>query len=440
MEKLAELTKVTSVRPSRVRYSVLAFVCLLSVITYLDRVCISGSAPYIRAELGLTPSQVGLVFTFFGIAYAAFEIPSGWLGDMIGPRKVMTRIVVWWSVFTTLTGLVHHLWSMLVVRFLFGAGEAGAYPNASKVISRWVPASERGFAQGLVWMCGRSGGAFAPWLTVLMIGAIGWRRSFWAFGALGLVWAIFFWTWFRDTPREKSSVNEAELQVIQAGQPTSLHPHESKIRAPWLSLLTSRNLWAICWMYFCMSYGWYFYITWLPTYLKERGVPMVKAGLYGGMPLLFGAVGCALGGLLTDYLVKRTGSLKARRSIGFTGFLLGGVCTLASVTFANPLGTVLAFAFASFFGDLTMASCWAVCLDVGHELAGTVSGCMNTWGNVGGAISPLIAGLLVQHFGSWNLAILVAGVIFMCGSLLWLVIDPTRNVLERQTSNLSDGL
>ncbi len=420
----------STVPASRVRYTVLAFVSSLSLITYLDRVCISGSAPFITSELGLTPVQMGSVFTAFGMAYAAFEVPSGWLGDMIGPRKVLTRIVVWWSAFTTLTGLVRGLWSLRVVRFLFGAGEAGAYPNTAKIISRWMPPLERGFAQGIVWTCGRAGGAFAPWLTVLMIGYLGWRPTFWVFGAVGLVWAIFFWLWFRDTPQEKPSVNELELVTIRGGQAASTSARDAHIRAPWSRLLVSGNLWAICWMYFCMSYGWYFYITWLPTYLKARGTSMLRAGIYGGMPLLFGAFGCALGGLLTDYVVKRTGNLKNRRYIGFTGFFLGSLCTLASVWFENPLGTVLAFALASFFGDLTMGSCWAVCLDVGHGLAGTVSGCMNTWGNVGGALSPIVTGLLVQRIGSWNFPILLAGGIFMLGALLWLRIDPTQSVLE----------
>ncbi len=417
------------VRPSRVRYAVLAFVCSLSVITYLDRVCIAGSAPFITSELGLTPSRMGFVFGAFTLAYAAFEVPSGWLGDMIGPRKVMTRIVVWWSVFTTLTGLVHHLWSLIAVRFLFGAGEAGAYPNTTKVISRWMPRAERGFAQGMVWMCGRAGGAFAPGLVVFMIARMGWRPTFWIFGTVGLFWAALFWSWFRDTPKEKASVNETELLIIQRGQAPVAPSPSARSQVPWECLLTSGNLWAICWMYFCMAYGWYFYITWLPTYLLARGASMLKAGVYGGMPLLFGAIGCGLGGLLTDYVVKRTGSVKNRRYIGFVGFLLGSVCMLASAWLKSPLASVITISMASFFGDLTMGSSWAVCLDVGHELAGTVSGCMNSWGNLGGVLSPIVTGFLVQHLGSWNLPIVLAGGIFMVGALLWLVIDPRKSVL-----------
>ena len=427
MDHTAQVIGVSRAGATRVRYAVLAFMCSLSVITYLDRVCISGSAPYIISDLGLTPVEMGLAFTAFGIAYAAFEVPSGWLGDMIGARKVMTRIVVWWSVFTTLTGLVRNLSSLVAVRFLFGAGEAGAFPNTTKVISRWMPTVERGFAQGVVWMCARMGGALAPGLVVFMISRMGWRPSFWVFGVLGLVWAVLFWSWFRDTPGEKPGVNEMELQIIQRGQ--TLRPARRQV--PWTRLLLSGNLWAICWMYFGMAYGWYFYITWLPTYLKARGATMLQAGVYGGMPLFLGAIGCGLGGVLTDYVVKKTGNVRNRRYIGFVGFFLGSLSMLASVLFESPLHSVLALSLASFFGDLTMGSCWAVCLDVGHELAGTVSGCMNTWGNVGGALSPFMAGWLVQHFNNWNLPIVISGGIFLAGALLWLVIDPTKSVLEK---------
>lgn len=424
--KLEGLSRVSSLGASRVRYLVLTWICSLSVVTYLDRVCISGSAPYIMADLALTPVQMGLAFSSFAVAYALFEVPGGWLGDRIGPRKVITRIVVWWSVFTVFTGLVNRLWSLIVVRFLFGAGEAGAYPNAAKIFSRWMPSFQRGFATGMMWMFGRLGGAFAPGLVVFMLAHMGWRHTFGVFGAVGIVWAIFFWFWFRDTPQEKPGVNEAELQIIRTGQDPAdiaLHGH---IRVPWGRLVRSGNLWAICWMYFCMAYGWYFYITWLPTYLKGRGVSMI----YGGLPLFFGAFGCVLGGLLTDYVVKKTGTVKNRRYIGFAGFFLGSLCMMGSAYIADPLLAVVAIAMASFFGDMTMGSCWAVCMDVGHELAGTVSGCMNMWGNLAGFVFPTVTGFLVQNFGRWDLPIIVSSVIFFLGALLWLRIDPTESVIK----------
>ena len=201
MDRAVGVVDVAGLGASRVRYAVLALVCSLSLVSYLDRVGISGGAPFIVSDLGLTPVQMGFVFSAFTLAYASFEIPSGWLGDTIGPRKVITRIVLWWSAFTTLTGLVHHFATLLTVRFLFGAGEAGTYPNATKVLSRWMPTVERGFGQGMVWMSGRLGGAFAPALVVFMIARMGWRPTFWIFGVVGVAWAAFFWCWFRDRPR-----------------------------------------------------------------------------------------------------------------------------------------------------------------------------------------------------------------------------------------------
>lgn len=409
--------------PSNIRHQVLAWICSLSVITYLDRVCISASAPDITRDLGLTPVQMGLAFSAFAIAYALFEVPGGWMGDRIGPRKVITRIVVWWSVFTVFTGFVNRLWSLIAVRFLFGAGEAGMYPNSTKVFSRWSPASERGTTSGLMWTYGRAGGAVSPLLVVWMLGYMGWRHTFWVFGIVGLVWAVFFWSWFRDHPEQKAGVNEAELKIIRAGHIS--RDEIDHVKVPWGRLLRSGNMWAICWMYFCLAYGWYFYITWLPTYLQSRGVSMS----YGGMPLAFGAVGCVMGGYLTDYIVKRTGNLRNRRYIGFSGFLVGSICMLASAAIQDPVTAVLTISMASFFGDITMASCWAVCMDVGHEYAGTVSGMMNMTGNLAGFVFPTATAFLYEAFG-WGVPIAVSSVIFFFGALLWLKIDPTKSVIR----------
>jgi MFS family permease len=416
-------------KTTRVRFQVLGVVCSLSVVTYLDRVCIAGSAPFIMSDLHLTPVQMGAIFSAFAIAYALFEVPTGWLGDRIGPRKVITRIVVWWSFFTALTGLMSRFWTMAVVRFLFGMGEAGAYPNAAKVFSNWMPRAERGVAVGAMWTCGRWGGAFAPALVVFMITRIAWRSTFWILGAVGIVWAALFWIWFRDTPEQKCRINDAELEIIRRGRPEAVSPTESRSAVPWLRLLKSGNLWSICLMYFCVSYGWFFYTTWLPTSLKARGTTMMQAGIYGGLPLFMGGLGAFIGGLLTDYVVRKTGKLRSRRYIGFTGFFIGSLFMLGSVWVKNPLTAVWVISMASFFGDLTLAGNWAVCMDAGRELAGTVSGCMNTFGNIAGFLFPLVTGFLIQWFGRWDLPILVSGVIFFLGALLWLRIDPSEAIV-----------
>ena len=225
--------------PSRARFTLLRFAFALSVVTYLDRVCIATAATSIRQELRLTAVQMGWVFSAFTLAYAIFEIPSGWLGDTVGPRKVLTRIVLWWSVFTMATGAAWNYVSLLAFRFLFGAGEAGAFPNASRSFSQWFPARERGRAHGIIFMGTRLGGALAPPLAVALIAAIGWRASFWIFGSLGVFWAVLWWRWFRDDPARHAGVNAAELGKIESGRRIDTAP--SLRPADFLRLLRNRT-------------------------------------------------------------------------------------------------------------------------------------------------------------------------------------------------------
>src|SRR5262245_9339576 len=315
-------------RPTRVRYGVLGFACALSMITYLDRVCFGTVAPYIQKEFDLSDSQKGYLFSAFALAYALFEVPSGWLGDVFGARKTLIRIVLWWSLFTALTGLIFPVpswpwlafWAMLTVRFLFGMGEAGAYPNIARAFHSWFPFKERGFAQGAVWMAGRFAGGVTPLVVLALVyetastsgdGGVSrtphWRHTFWIFGALGLGWCLLFWWWFRDRPEDKPGVNQAELDLIREGE--AGHGEAAHAGVPWLKLLTSVNLWTLCLMYFCCAYGWYFNITWLPGYLKDHYglTPGEKwTGQFwqftfmAGAPLLVGSLACLVGGILTD--------------------------------------------------------------------------------------------------------------------------------------------
>src|ERR1051325_6865885 len=273
--------------PSRARFTLLRFAFALSVVTYLDRVCIATAATSIREDLHLSAVQMGWIFSAFTLAYAIFEIPSGWLGDMIGPRKVLTRIVLWWSVFTVATGVAWNYASMLTFRFLFGAGEAGAFPNSSRSFSQWFPTKERGRAHGIIFMGTRLGGALAPPLGVALIAATGWRGSFWTFGSVGVFWAILWWRWFRDDPAKHPSVNAEELRIIQEGRAADA---VYRRQIEWKALLNA-NLLFICLTYFAFGYGLYFYLTWLQTYLREaRGFSATQAGLLASVVLLCGAI------------------------------------------------------------------------------------------------------------------------------------------------------
>jgi len=449
--------------PSRVRYGVLGFTSALSMITYLDRVCIASAATAIIAALQLDSiADLKWAFAGFTFSYAAFEIPSGWLGDLFGPRKVLIRIVLWWSVFTALTGLtgmpaafLQSIAFLIVVRFLFGMGEAGAYPNITRALHNWFPFQQRGLAQGVVWMSGRLMGGLTPLVWMMLVERLGisWRATFWFFGILGFVWCILFAWWFRNRPEEKASVNDAELELIRAGRADRESGHAA---VPWLKLLKNGNLWALCLMYFCGAYGWYFNITYLPNFLKEQyGVDSksVIGAIYKGGPLWMGAVACLVGGWLTDWLVRRSGNRKwGRRVWGVAGYGLSALCYLSCLTASSAFTFFLAVSLAAFFNDLSMGAAWATCQDIGKRYAAIVAGCMNTVGNLGGAVAGWTTGEILQRSmdayskaSAWSpggelgktlgrmrgyeINFISFAVVYVIGVILWLRIDATKPVV-----------
>jgi len=450
-------------RPSRVRYGVLGFAGSLAMITYLDRVCFGTVAPFIQTEFGLTDLQKGFLFGAFALAYAAFEVPSGWLGDVYGPRRTLIRIVVWWSVFTALTGLIFPVpgWpalgflAMLSVRFLFGMGEAGCFPNISRAFHNWFPFNERGLAQGAVWMAGRFAGGITPFVVLALFletpGAGGdpptthWRHTFWIFGSIGMFWCILFWWWFRDRPEQKAGVNQAEIDLIHEGET----PEAAHFRVPWKQLLTNGNLWILCMMYFCAAYGWYFNITYLPGYLEKtfdihRGekwsAEFWRFSFLAGAPLLFGSVACLFGGILTDFFIRKTGNRKwGRRLFGVIGHSTCALCYFLSMLADNPWFFVLAIAMAAFCNDLTMGAAWASCLDIGKRYSGIVSGCMNTVGNLGGTAAGILTGgilvltkpdnPLAYNASGWTINFTIFGGVYLVATILWLRFDSTKPVI-----------
>lgn len=366
---------------------------------------------------------MGWVFSAFTFAYAIFEIPTGWLGDKFGPRKVLTRIVLWWSAWTAATGIAWNLPSLLMARLLFGAGEAGAYPNISRSFSRWFPVAERGFAHGTVFAGSRVGGAIAPPLVVLVMSQFGWRAAFLCFGSIGVVWCVFWWRWYRDQPSQHPAVSGAELSEIEAGM-------EGKQSAvTWRSLL-NLNLLILCVVYFCVIYGLYFYLTWLPTYFREaRGYDASQAAGLSSMVLLTGGIATVTGGWLTDKLVKRYG-LKIGRSVGAISMPISGIALIAAALTGSPFFAAVMFAVAAACTDLCMSSCWAICHDIGGEAAGRVTGAMNTFGNLGGAISPLVVGYALQWYGSWQTPLFVGGAVYILGGLLTLLVNPRKTLVS----------
>jgi MFS family permease len=405
---------------------VLGMLSLLAVITYLDRVCIAVAGPRMQDSLGIGPEAWGWVTSVFFISYAAFEIPTGMMGDRIGARRVLTRIVTWWSAFTTLTGLVVSYPILLIVRFCFGIGEAGAYPNAALAIRRWIPERNRARAWGILWMTSQVGGAVAPLLVVPIQIHYGWRASFYVFGIIGIVWSAVWYAWFRDRPCEMRGVSAAELQEI--GESAS----SGHGALPWSEALRSPSLWHIAMIAICGVFTIGFYQSWLPTYLaKGRGFSEASLML-STLPYIVGALANIAGGLASDRLARRYGLRFGRCAVGAAGQGIAAICLAAAMIVSSDLATLifLSLAYAGVLFQQPNTS--AVSVDIGGTHTGAVFGFMNMCGNLGASASSIVFGYLVGSTGNYNAPFVPMIVLLCVGSILWLKMDPRRQVFDHQ--------
>ncbi|GAB3691338.1 MFS transporter [Spirosoma flavus] len=412
----------------KVRYQVLSGLFLLSTITYLDRVCMNVVSKYVKADLKLDNEQFGWILGSFSLAYALFEIPTGSLGDKIGPRRVLTRVVLWWSGFTALTGTAFNFLYLLVVRFLFGAGEAGAYPNASIVIARWFPAVEVGRAQSAIWAAGRLGGAFTPLIVIPLVHWAGWRWAFGVLGLMGVLWAIGWYAWFRDEPAEKSGISEEEVQLIETTRSLKHTDHS----IPWTTIIRNPDLWALMLMCHLFFYGSYFFTNWSSVYFQEgRGLTEDQTKNFISLSYFLGAIGCFTGGFLSDVLTKRYGLKIGRRAVGVGGLGLSSLFfLLAGLTTDNEMAGYL-LAVCVLLKDLALPVAFAVCVDIGQRNAGTVAGSMNFAGQLGGFFITILFGMIVKNTGNFNYPLFMIAGCLLVSALLWLRIDPTRTVTIR---------
>jgi MFS transporter, ACS family, glucarate transporter len=413
-------------RPSHARHVVLGLTVAAYMITYMDRTVISTAAPVIRKELGFSLVTMSWVLASFRWSYALFQIPGGWLGDRIGPRRALTLIVSWWSIFTSATAMAWNAASMITIRFLFGIGEAGAFPTATRSLSRWMLPSERGFAQGITHAGSRLGSSLTPPLVVFLIARYGWRSAFVIFGVFGLLWSAIWFVYYRDSPDEHSGVNAGERLLIQsAGERRA----KTGGTIPWRQILASPNLLYLSMMYFCYNYSLNTYMDWYPSYLKEfRGYSLEQMGFYASLPFLAGTAGDILGGWLSDAALTRSGNLRlSRRLVAIAGFLACAIATVPAA-FVHDAQTSVLFSCLAFFSlELTVGVSWAIPLDIGGDFAGSVSSVMNTWGNIGGAISPTALAYLVRGYG-WNVPYLVTAGLCLIAATLYLKIDAGKRI------------
>jgi ACS family glucarate transporter-like MFS transporter len=410
---------------SGTRHVVVGWILVAAAISYLDRVCISTAAPAIKAELALSDSQMGLVFSAFTLAYALFEIPAGWFADRYGARITLARVVVWWSLFTAATGLAWGLVSLLVLRFLFGIGEAGMFTGAAQAFGRWLPIAERGRAFGLALMTAAFGGALSQPLVVYLLGHMSWRGAFVVFGSVGILWAGGWWWWFRDDPAEHGAVNAHELAVIESGR-GSFEPAAS---VPWGVIFTNRSVLALCFTHFCAAYGWYFYLTWLPTYLlRARGLDLKAVGWLAALPLLGIGFGSLLGGWASDRVMRRLGARRGRRLLPLIGHPVAAASVVGAVLTPDATTSALLFSLAAGFGAFGVSCAWAATVDIGGAHSGVVSGAMNMMGNLGGTLCPLVIGYTLERFGAFEPSLLLVAFMYLVAAAGWLVIDPAEQV------------
>jgi len=416
----------------KVRYRVLAMLVLLSVITYLDRICIAVAAPDMQKDLHISQEGWGWVLGAFFFAYGLFEIPSGALGDWLGQRKVLTRIVLWWSAFTALTPLARNYYLLVATRFLFGAGEAGAYPNASGCICRWFPPSERAQAQGLVWGASRLGGAIAGVAVGAMMTRVGWQACFWLFGSLGLVWAAVWALWFRDDPAKHTAVTKAELAEIAVG---TTHPTEHS-GVPWLTLFGSVQTWLIVAMYWFYVTAFIFYMSWFPKYLVEaRFFTKKAAGICVALMFTAGVVGNVVGGWASDRLTKRFGLAIGRKGIGASCLAISGILLFIAALTPEKYVTAALMIVSFGIGDAMLPCAWAICLDVGRRYSGAVSGAMNSAGQAAGTICSIVYGYLVARYG-YDKPLLFLAPNMVIAAVIFAMIDPTKPIVADSVGEL----
>jgi MFS transporter, ACS family, glucarate transporter len=417
-------------KPSRARYGVVLLAIGLAVLSYIQRVAISEAAGPITHDLRIPKDQMGLIFGAFGLSYALFEIPMGLLGDRLGMKRVLTQIVLAWSAFTALTGAAWNVVSLYAIRFLFGAGEAGCFPNLTRMLGRWLPARERVTAQAVMWAFARWGGAATPPLALVCITWFGWRMAFVCFAALGVVWCAIFLVWFKNDPARHPRVNAAELKLLAASRALTTHrfgqPH-------WMRLLLTRPVAALGLQYFCFSYVWYFYITWLPTYLHEaRGQTPTRAAALAVLPLLFGGFGSLTTGLAPGRL--------PRRAIAICGFLATAILIFAIPHIRSAVAAMVAMGFASFSSDLTMPISWDACIDIGGPYTATVAAAMNMLGNFGGFVAPVVGGVILQRAGlraggGWTFLIDTMSAAAVVSAACWFYLDPEAVRRQRELAD-----
>ena len=399
-------------RGFRVRYGILLLLCAMYFITYIDRTNISIAGPTIAKDLHFSKVELGFIYSAFSYPYALLQMPGGFVGDLLGPKLGLALVGLIWAAATFATGLTRSFWTMFAARFGLGFGEAAAFPTATRAMSSWMPPSERGMAQGVVHSASRLGGALTPALVVFFILRWGWPSSFYALGVVSLIWLVVFVIFFRRDPQKDARVGAAEREEI------GVRTVVERPAVPWRRLIAA--LWPVTLCDFCYGWGLWVYLTWLPGYLQQsRGFPLASLALFAALPLIFATVGDTAGGVLSDQLLRRTGSLRIARNWQlFFGLLLAAATVIPAVMVRSPILAVIFLSISFFFLEMNNAVLWAIPMDVAPDFAGTAGGLMNTGFGVAGIVSPVVFAAIIQATGSWQLPFFATGGLMLVGAIV----------------------
>lgn len=408
------------------RSLVLLLLILVGVITFLDRINISVAGATIMQDLDLSRKQWGWVLSAFILSYGLMQVPIGVLGDTKGHRKVLAGIVLWWSLFTVFTGFANGFVMLIVVRFLFGIGEAGSYPNMTGVIGKWFSRSETGKAQGAIWAASRLGGAMTPFVVIPIIAWLGWRTAFFILGGIGLVWSLVWYFFYRDQASKIKGIQTAELDSLPIAALT-----KEKLIIPWKTILTRKQFWLLLSMYFFYAWGSWFFFSWFPTFMElGRGFSKGELTYVIAVPFLMSMIGNMAGGVLSDKLSVKYGLRTGRRLLGAGALAVSALCMFLAGFIPGKLQVFIFLSLCFGVIDLMLPSAWAICTDIGRKFAGAVSGAMNTAGNIGGFICASVFGYVVDATGNYNMPLYVIAGMLLISSFLFFKLDPSRPLAE----------
>lgn len=412
-----------------IRFILVFSTFLMTVLLFIDRASISAGKNNICLDLGLGMTQFGWIMAAFTLGYALFQTPTGKLADNYGPRRVISGVVIIWSVLTSMTGAAWNYVSMLIIRFLFGAGEAGAYPALSKVVYYWYPIKERGVVQGINFSGSRIGAAFAMPLVAWMITEIGWRFTFVVFGAFGILYGTLWYLIFRDKPENARYIGSKEVEYIKRNRQEEFAGTGKTIK--FITLLKSAPMWKLMTQYICSNFTFYFSITWMYTYILERfQLGVVETGFYVSVPLIAGAVGNWFGGVLVDAIFSKGNWKFSRRIPAIIGFALSATGMIMVTQASTPVFSVIFMALAVFGADMTLSPSWAFCIDIGKENAGFVSGTMNMAGNLGAFVTIIAFPYIFQWTHKYEPFFIICALLSLVAILMWLSLDPRKPITK----------